>query len=158
MFNPLHASHRGGLWERLIRSTRSILRSLIKQQLLSNEALLTMFAEVERILNSRPNDQTPLGTFRKEDCLLKRAWRQAQYLSDVFWRRWTREYVPLLIGTQKWQHPSRNMRVGDVVLVADQNLPRGQWPLGTITKTRLGRDGLVRKVTGGQLCRPWRDQ
>jgi hypothetical protein len=170
-FNPPHASHRGGLWERLIRSTRNILRSLIKQQLLSDEALLTVFAEVERILNSRPltpvssdsrdpaaltpadllllqpNNQMPLGTFHKEDCLLKRVWRQAQYLSDVFWRRWTREYVPLLIQTQKWQRPSRNMRVGDVVLVADQNLPRGQWPLGLVEKTRLGRDGLVRQVT-----------
>jgi hypothetical protein len=53
-FNPPQASHRGGLWERLIRSTRTILRSLVQQQLLNDETLLTVMCEVERILNSRP--------------------------------------------------------------------------------------------------------
>ena len=36
-YNPPHASHRGGLWERLIRPTRTILRSLIGQQLLNTK-------------------------------------------------------------------------------------------------------------------------
>jgi hypothetical protein len=53
-FNPAHASHRGGLWERLIRSTRTILRSLANEQLLADETLLTVMVEAERIINSRP--------------------------------------------------------------------------------------------------------
>ena len=53
-FNPPTASHFGGIWERLIRSTRKILCMLLQQQTVTDETLLTLFAEVECILNSRP--------------------------------------------------------------------------------------------------------
>jgi hypothetical protein len=57
-FNPPHSSHMGGVWERLIRSVRTILSALIKQQILRDEALLTVIAEVEKILNDRPITQS----------------------------------------------------------------------------------------------------
>ena len=53
-FNPPLGSHMGGAWEKIIRSTRTILRALIKEQLLNDEQLLTFMAEVEKILNDRP--------------------------------------------------------------------------------------------------------
>ena len=67
-FNPPAASHMGGVWERLIRSVRRILRALLHEQTVNDEALLTFMAEVERILNDRPltrqehkpNDLEPL--------------------------------------------------------------------------------------------------
>ena len=42
-----------GAWERLIGSTKRILNTLAGQQKL-NDALLTFFAEAERIMNDRP--------------------------------------------------------------------------------------------------------
>ena len=51
-FNPLHGSHMAGAFERMIRST--ILKSIVKQQILNDEQLLTLIAEVEKILNDRP--------------------------------------------------------------------------------------------------------
>ena len=53
-FNPPTASNFGGIWERLIRSTRKILCMLLQQQTVTKETLQTLFAEVEYILNSRP--------------------------------------------------------------------------------------------------------
>ncbi|XP_006823345.1 uncharacterized protein LOC102801063 [Saccoglossus kowalevskii] len=53
-FNPPAASHAGGVWERMIRSIRKILRSLLGNKLLDDETLLTFLAEVEKILNDRP--------------------------------------------------------------------------------------------------------
>ena len=181
VFNPPHSSHRGGLWERLIRSTRAILRSLIKQQLLTDEGLTTVLCEVERILNDRPitpvssdhrdpaalrpadllllrgNPSVPLG-HADQDCYTKRWFRQAQHIVDVFWRRWSKEYVPQLIARQKWHSKRRNMQVGDVVLIADQSLPRGKWPLGIVESVTPGRDGLVRsavvQTSKSQLTRP----
>ncbi|XP_060584000.1 uncharacterized protein LOC132740165 [Ruditapes philippinarum] len=152
-FNPPSASHMGGIWERMIRSTRAILRSLVKEQLLTDEQLLTVVTEVEKILNDRPitrvsddpkdlpaltpsmilllksNTCIPGGIFRKEDTYAKRRWRQAQYLADIFWKRWIREYIPTLQSRQKWLRPQRDIREGDIVLVAQENIPRGQWPL-----------------------------
>ena len=39
-----------------------------------------------------------------------------------------------------------NYRIGDLVLVIDEQLPRGQWPLALIKEVRLGRDDRVRSV------------
>ena len=44
----------GGAWERMTRSLGQILRSLFKEQILSDEVLSTVMAEVVNILNSRP--------------------------------------------------------------------------------------------------------
>jgi hypothetical protein len=35
---------------------------------------------------------------------------------------------------EKWQTCRRNLEVIDIVLVCDENLPRGHWPLGLILK------------------------
>ncbi len=68
--NPPTASHMGGVWERQIKSIRSILSALIREhsKMLDDESLRTLLAEVECIINSRPltfpssdpNDLDPL--------------------------------------------------------------------------------------------------
>ena len=55
-------------------------------------------------------------------------------------------YVPSLIGRKKWRTKERNFQPGDRVLVADPNLPRGQFKIGRVTKAIAGADGLVRVV------------
>ena len=158
IFNAPSASHMNGVTERMIRSVRQILKAILKEQIVTDEVILTVMAEVMNILNSRPltrNSDSPLddepitpnhllhlrpttalppGLFNKEDLNSKRAWRQAQYLAGLFWRRWTKEYLPTLFERKKWTVPRRNMKVGDLVLLADETFPRGQWPLGLITE------------------------
>ena len=58
--NTLGASHRGGVWERIICSVRKILTALADKRPVSDECLLTLLTVVERILNSRP--LTPLSS------------------------------------------------------------------------------------------------
>ena len=160
----------GGVWERLIRSTRQVLRAILKEQLVSDEVLQTVIAEATQILNSRPltrnsdspMDEDPLtpnhllnlrptsslprGVFDKDDLSCRKSWRQAQYLANVFWRRWIREYLPSLLERKKWNNPRRNLKIGDLVLIADENYPRGQWPLAMVTEVMPGKDGYVRAV------------
>ena len=148
-FNPPSASHMGGVWERMIRSTRTILKALASEQLLTDEQLQTLMAEAERIMNDRPitpvssdpkdppaltpsmlllmksNSSIPSGVF-VNDVYSKRWWRQVQYLASVFWRRWVREYLPALQARQKWMRAKAELRKGDIVLVAEVNIPRGQ--------------------------------
>jgi len=170
IFNPPAASNMGGAWERMIRSVRQILRALLKEQIVDDETLLTVMSHVEAILNSHPltncsddpKDDDPLtpnqilllrsdtslppGVFRREDMYGRRRWRQAQYLADQFWKRWVREYLPLLQERVKWNKPRRNVAVGDIVLISDKNLPRGAWPLARVTKVYTAKDGYVRSA------------
>ena len=122
IFQPSHASHHGGHFERHIRTIRNILQALLLEQPINvnDDNLNTLFCEIECIINSRPltelsddpNDLEPLtpnhllsmkggvsfppGVFQKSDIYLYRRWKQVQYLADLFWVRWKREYIPLL--------------------------------------------------------------
>ena len=60
-FKPPAGSHFGGVWERLIRSVRQVLYSLMREQRikLDDEGLQTLFCEVEAILNGRPLTEAP---------------------------------------------------------------------------------------------------
>lgn len=71
LFNPPHASHMGGVWERVIGITRRVLDSLLMNGIknkLTHEMLVTFLAEALAIVNSRPlvpltsdpDDPTPL--------------------------------------------------------------------------------------------------
>lgn len=169
-FNPPTASHMGGVWERMIRSIRKILKNLLQEQVVCDEVLLTVIAEVEAILNARPltqlsldpRDEEPLtpnhlllmrsspnvvpGVFVKEDGYGRRRWRQTQFLANQFWKRWISEYLPLLQQRQKWTQPKRSLEVNDLVLVAADNEPRGQWPLGRVMQIYPDKNGRVRQV------------
>ncbi|XP_060605456.1 uncharacterized protein LOC132757974 [Ruditapes philippinarum] len=169
-FNPPAGSHHGGVWERMIRTVRQTLHSVVKEQTLNDEALHTLFCEVESIINDRPitlnpdshddlealtpnhlllmkrKPNLPPGIFVKTDSYTRRRWKQVQYMADLFWRRWTREYLPLLQERQKWFDTKRNMSIGDIVLVVDSNAPRNSWLLGKVTDTIPDKLGYVRQV------------
>ena len=57
-FNTPSAPHFGGVWERLIRSTKTILRTILGTQCVGSDTLNTLLTEVEAILNSRPLSQS----------------------------------------------------------------------------------------------------
>ena len=181
-FNPPCGSHHGGVWERMIRTVRKVLCSLTKQQTLTDESLQTLFCEVESIVNSRPitmvtydvNDvealtpnhmlllntkpQLPPTVTSDSDTYARRRWRQVQYLSDVFWSRWVKEYLPQLQARQRWVSPRRNIKVDDVVVLVDEHAPRNSWLLGRVLQTRPDRKGFVRqcevKTRTGVFLRP----
>jgi hypothetical protein len=168
-FNPPRASHMGGIWERQIRTVRKVLNAILRNQVLDDERLDTIFCEAESIVNGRPltsvsgnpSDPQPLtpnhllllrgsapvipGHFTKGDAYGRR-WRHVQFIADQFWKRWLREYLPTLQLRDKWIKPQRNMAEGDIVLILDEASPRQTWPLGRVVKTFPGRDGLVRSA------------
>ena len=55
------------------------------------------------------------------------------------------EYTDIIRRFTKWQHPSCNLQIGDVLLQKDP-LIQTKWPLGRIVNTYPGKDGLVRVV------------
>ena len=49
-----------------------------------------------------------------------------QKIVDSFWKRWTRDTFPSLVPRRKWDAQRRNVRVDDVVNVADTNAVIGE--------------------------------
>ncbi len=90
--------------------------------------------------------RAPPGLFTVEDKSTRKRWRQVQYLADLFWKRWQREYLPLLRQRTKWLLQQRDVAVGDVVLIIDYGQPRDKWLLGRVVTVHRGQDGLVRSA------------
>ncbi len=185
-FNHPAASHHGGVWERQIRTIRKILQAMLEEQHLkvakTEEQLHTLMCEIEATINARPltrasedpqdldvltpnhllqlraPEYLPPGKFDKKDNYVRQHWRQVQYLADIFWKRWVKEYLTMLQKRQKWLQPTRNIQVGDVVLIADSQAPRNSWAMGKIEKVNVGNRGCVRsavvKTKGTTLTRP----
>ncbi|VDI05824.1 Hypothetical predicted protein [Mytilus galloprovincialis] len=172
-FNSPHSSHMGGIWERMIKTTRSILDSMLSElpgKELSHEVLVTLLAEVSAIINSRPLTCVPTDSdeplpltpnliiTQKPSVLIPKdvsfdckdmyyaQWKRVQYLSNVFWKRWRVEYLQTLQCRQKWTQERENIQEGDVVLLKDNQVNRLSWPMGIVTKTFPSADNLVRKV------------
>ena len=174
IFNPPHASHFGGAWERQIGTIRRVLDAMFAElgsTQLTHELLVTLMAEVTAIVNARPiaaipsdvDDPQPLspamlltmktrplgpppGDFMSPDLYARRRWRRIQYLADQFWLRWRREYLQSLQTRKKWQEPQRDLTVGDVVLVKEEGAYRNDWPMGRVAAAVKSEDGRVRTV------------
>ena len=180
-FNPPRSSHQGGFYERMFRTVRKLIRSLVAEATLDEFDLLTLVAEIERIINDRPItglpsspddaatispsmiisgnmcDSLPPDTFVKADGF-RRSWKKTQFLADVFWEKWLAQYLPSLQRRQKWFGASPNVQVGDIVLLVEECQKRGQWPKAVIVETMPDKTNLVRRVRvqtadGGLLMR-----
>ncbi|XP_048846374.1 uncharacterized protein LOC125717469 [Brienomyrus brachyistius] len=174
LMNVPEASHTGGVWERQIRTVRSVMITVLAQAKgrLDDTSLRTFFYEAMAIVNSRPlttntlNDPRsmepltpnhlltmkssvplpPPGTFVREDLYARKRWRRVQYLSEQFWSRWRKEYLANISLRQQWHVPRRNVQVGDVVIVKEDNIPRNEWKIARVVEASADDDGLVRKV------------
>lgn len=88
----------------------------------------------------------PPGEFVRQDLYCMRHWRQVQCLSDIFWHRWTHEYLPTLQLRQRWLHPVKRLNVGDDVIVVHDGALHNAWCLSQVTETYPSGDDLVRTV------------
>ena len=173
-FNPPHASHFGGVWERQIGTIRRVLDVMLLKigaAQLDDELLLMLMAEVSSIVNNRPitavsadtdnpvplspsmlltMKQKPLlsppGVFVREDLYTRKRWRRVQYLAEQFWLRSKREFLQNLQSRTKWNERERILACGDVVLLKDKDLHRNDWSLGRVTEGVESEDGKVRKA------------
>ena len=169
VFNPPGAPHMGGVFERMVKTVKRVLGAVLNNTRLTDEILSTVLCEVESVVNSRPITKvsddvcdpmalTPNhflilncgpphlpGEFQGVD-IYRRRWRHVQHLLDIFWKRWIKNYLPLLQKTTKWHNAKENLKVNDLVLITDDATPRGLWPMGVITNVKESDDGLVRSV------------
>ncbi|XP_067219119.1 uncharacterized protein [Chanodichthys erythropterus] len=181
-FNPPHAPHFGGAWEREIKSVKSSLQVVLKDHIVPEEVLITVLTEVEGILNSKPlgyvssdiadpdpitpnlllmgrrDASLPQAVYGPSNLLGRRRYRHSQVIADHFWTQFLRNYLPSLQLRQKWQDITSNLAADQVVLIADSQLPRAQWPVGKVTRVLPSDDGAIRAaevdIKGNTYVRP----
>ena len=164
----------GGMWERLIRSTKRCLIKNIGRSLLNYAELGTILVEIERVINSRPltyvfDDQegityplTPsqlvngrnLSMMPNEshhevvsthESLSKRA-RYHQRVLSQFTKRWRNEYLLSLLEAYRPRNGSKEppINTGDIVILRNDFTKRCFWKLCKVVELLKGRDGSVR--------------
>ena len=181
LFNIEAAPWQGGLFERLIQSTKRILRKSLRKEILTYNELLTLLKRIENILNNRPltymydNEigqhpltpnhliygrkiETAVSNTDETDVDVLTCERIKRALK-YFWEQWRTEYLTSL--RERTTKNSRNVvstiDVGDVCLIEDQG-PRITWKMGRVEELVRGKDGKVRaaviKTLNCQLRRP----
>lgn len=169
-FIPPRSPHFGGLWEAAVKSAKHLLVRSIGTASLTYEELETVIVEIEAILNSRPltpmtNDPSDMSALTPGHLLIGEAptsqvdsaasskrlsllsrWELVSQLKLEFWRRWSTEYLNELQQRQKWNKQQPNLKIGNMVIIKEDNLPVMKWPLGRIMQIHTGDDGIVRVV------------
>jgi hypothetical protein len=63
-----------------------------------------------------------------------------------------------LIHRKKWNRSEPNLSVGDLIVIEDNDLQRGLWPIGVVEGVVPGEDGIARvvdvRINRGVLRRP----
>ena len=168
-FTSADAPWQNGVTESLIKSVKKAITFTIGENILTYSELQTVFFESANLINERPIGRHPTspedGTYLcPNDLLLGRStpripsgpfmdkasprnrFEFIQQLTNYFWKKWTRDFFPSLIIRQKWHTAHRNVTKGDIVLLQDSNLVRGQWRLGKVSQVYPDSDGKVRRV------------
>ncbi|GFX96038.1 integrase catalytic domain-containing protein [Trichonephila clavipes] len=167
---PPRAPSFGGLWEASVKSIKYHLKRVVSGSNLTYEEFLTVCIQIEGILNSRPlcpsssnsDDLNALITVHfligrsttsvvepnlielKENALKK--WQWITRLVRLIWNKWHRCYLSELQQRNKWQFKKQNVKMGDLVVLIEDNMPTFEWPLGRITEIYSGSDALIRVV------------
>uniref|UniRef100_A0A182YRZ7 DUF5641 domain-containing protein n=1 Tax=Anopheles stephensi TaxID=30069 RepID=A0A182YRZ7_ANOST len=165
----LGAPHMGGVWERMVRSVKAAISTEVKNTP-DDETFETILHDAEAMINSRPLTYVPidpenleaitpnhflLGSssgVKKQPTLptnyrdgLRGNYTLTQHILDGMWRRWIKEYIPVITRQCKWFENVREIRPGDLVLIVEGTI-RNHWKRGIVEDVITGSDGHVRQA------------
>jgi hypothetical protein len=181
-FNPSLASAWGGVHERGVRSLRDKLRKSIGIEKLNFSDMHALLKKIEAVLNDRPllivrgvqEDGdfilTPshliigrqLGQFppmcvSPKNLSLHEAYKIRTKIEKHFWEKYHKFHLQEIAHRTKWHKPEKDLKVGDLVLLHEDNVPPLMWRRGLIDQVTPGSDGKVRllhiKTATGQFER-----
>ncbi|EFP10192.1 hypothetical protein CRE_01450 [Caenorhabditis remanei] len=174
-FNTALAPWEGGVWERMVGLVKKALKHGLGDQCYSRKDLETIIIECESIINHRPltyiaDEESeiirPIDLIQPKisypiynEKLLENEYREYTYrfrevINSVkrFWEVFNRDYQNQNKIFESVTFPNKahcntvQPVVGEIVMIKDEQLPRGKWQLGRITKLCPGKDEIVRAV------------
>ena len=181
-FQPTHKSLDGWCVGVSCKVVKKTLKAIVKDRIFTEDCLYTFLCEVEAVLNSWPltaisndiNVLDPLtpnhlltgaslmnyspGVFHSKEVELRRKWHAVQAAANMFWVRWTHNYLPLLSICKKWNLMHRNFKVGDLKLINTPDARKSNWSLGLILETYQCANDIVwtvkLKTRNGEMMQP----
>ncbi|GFX11546.1 integrase catalytic domain-containing protein [Trichonephila clavipes] len=169
-FLPPRAPNFGGLWEAGVKSFKFYIKRVVGNIRLTYEEFLTVIIQIEGMLNSRPlvplsSDLDDLNVLTPSHFLIGRSitsivepdltnlnenkldnWQKITKIIELIWKRWNVDYLNSLQQRNKWHFEKKNAKIGDMVIIKEDNLPSCQWSLGRINNIYPGKDSKVRVV------------
>ncbi|KAL3991581.1 G protein-coupled receptor kinase [Sarotherodon galilaeus] len=167
---PADSPHRNGAAEAAVRVTKRALHTLGNAEALTFSEFLTALQLAANLANERPIDariqsrEDRIDYITPNNLLLGRATQSGDFktidftnypfkrLKEVqttvnnFWRSWSQLAGPNLFIRSKWHTAERNIAVGDIVWLCDQNALRGQFRLTKVISVNPDSRGIVRDV------------
>jgi len=67
-------------------------------------------------------------------------------LEKEIWKRFINEILPELSPRTKWYKAFPDLKIGDVVLMIEDGIPRGQWRIAVVEETKKSEDQVVRSA------------
>lgn len=103
------------------------------------------FLTGQRLTSLPAANSTEKPMVASKDQLSRRLKYRESLLSNL-WKRWRHEYLMELRSAYESQRPKNvvSLKIDDVVLVEEDNLPRQAWKMGRIVQVFPGRDNKVR--------------
>lgn len=165
------APHQNGISEAAVKSAKFHLSRIMGKLCYTYEHLLTVLIKIEAVLNSRPlyviyDDPTeptvitpghflifesfvlppPIASPPQTSNPIKNLRAEQQRALDSFWKVWRAEYLTSLMQRKKWAKEREQLKVGQIVVIFDENTKPSLWPIGQIVELVHSKDGLVRSV------------
>lgn len=170
-FIPARSPEFGGVWEAGVKSAKRHIKRVVGESKYTHDQWNTLIAQIEAILNSRPlvpmsADPSDLKVISPGHLLIGRElttipepsleglkmstlsrYQVMQKMRDDFWKRWSSDYLQELQRRPKHNRLHKELKVGDLVVLREDNLPPLQWRLARVVQTHPGSDGVTRVVT-----------
>lgn len=166
--HPANSPHRNGAAEAAVRAVKRAVHNLGGGGVFTWGEFQTFLFMAANLVNERPIDARtqsreacveyvspnhPLmgggglrgdpGSFEFKGYTYKRL-RIIQTEVDRFWRKWSQLAGPNLFIRSKWHSRHRNVAVGDIIWLADQNALRGHYKLARVVSVGTDAKGIVR--------------
>lgn len=159
-----------GIWERTVGLVKNHLYHVLQNTKLTARCFDHVLKQIECCLNSRPLwavspsaddievitpshffNFKPINSLPRPDLdhVSINRLDQFQYLRRLyseFWKGWHKEYLHQFQIRPKWNKCEPNVKIGQVVLISEDNLPPSRWLMGIIVAVYPAKDGLIRTV------------
>lgn len=100
-----------------------------------------------QLLMGRSSNILPDDSQMVESLPMAARYRLVNHVTSQFWKRWSSEVSPSLVLRQKWHNKTRNLCVGDLVMICEATKIKAKYKLGTVNSVTVSNDGNVRSVT-----------